>query len=551
MDTSDDIDVQLAALLDSRTVDECMRVDAVLKQSAFETTQRVFFQGANGSEIGPFIRKVFPGSRQTRELGDAYQALFRAQESGVRLAHLPRILQVLDSGDMLVVLMECVSGDTLRNRIDKHPCERMQIATAIAPQLCDAVSDLHGGLHQTIIHRDITPSNILCCGDEAVPVSIVLIDLGIAREHKPEATKDTSRFGTEAYAAPEQFGFGQTDTRSDVYSIGMTLAFCLLGHDPSPQEREAGFKLPGIDPSLAKVLAKATAFDPSDRYQSARDLKDALLRACMRQDASAKRPRRLSQDAKVAIVAACCVACIAIGSFLLLPILNQEPGFVATGSKGATSDTSTTETPKRAPKEDSGTSASSTGNEVPLITGSGLSQDGKGNVFYAVALTNPYDDIALGSSKIQVTGKDASGAVILSTSYTGGKIGPGETVYCGGRTTCQQMPADVDFSVSPTSAKSIPASEYTGAAFSTRGLNARDVPGGTIFLGEVVADGAMDSSTNVQVVVILRDSAGGLLAGQTDYLTIPAGSSSCSFELPWQEPPEHASWDAYVVAQDA
>lgn len=280
MDMIDDMDAQLAALLDGKAVNDCMCVDAVLKQSDFETTQRVFFKGTNGAEIGPFIRKVFPGNRGVRELGSAYQALFQAQESGMRLAHLPRIMQVLDVGDELVVVMEHISGDTLRNRIENHPNERAQVALVIAPLLCDAASDLHERLHTAIIHRDITPSNVLCCGEGSFPASIVLIDLGIAREYKPDAAGDTSRFGTMAYAPPEQFGFGQTDARSDVYSIGMTIAFCLLGHDPSAQERECGFNLPGVNPALARVLAKATSFDPAHRYASARELKAAIIAAC-------------------------------------------------------------------------------------------------------------------------------------------------------------------------------------------------------------------------------------------------------------------------------
>lgn len=289
MDMADGMNMDLAALLDGKAIDECMRIEAVIKRSAFETTQRVFFQGANGSEIGPFVRKVFPGNKGVRELGSAYQALFDAQRSGARFANLPRIMQVLDVGDELIVVMEHVPGDTLRDRIESHPAERSRIAAAIAPSLCDAAIDLHEGLGKTIVHRDITPANVLCCGDGPVPTSLVLVDLGIAREHKPGATGDTSRFGTEAYASPEQFGFGQTDERSDVYSIGMTLAFCLLGHDPSAHEREIGFRLPDIDPALATVLAKATSFDPTHRFASVRDLKSALMAALASEPKSSAR----------------------------------------------------------------------------------------------------------------------------------------------------------------------------------------------------------------------------------------------------------------------
>ena len=110
-----------------------------------------------------------------------------------------------------------------------------------------------------------------------------LIDLGIAREYKGDATTDTHHFGTRAYAPPEQFGFGQTTVRSDVYALGMILYFCLVEQTPDAVVRERGFFDPRIPDPVRLVLMRATEFDPALRYKNVRELKRAFcsaVRAC-------------------------------------------------------------------------------------------------------------------------------------------------------------------------------------------------------------------------------------------------------------------------------
>ena len=107
----------------------------------------------------------------------------------------------------------------------------------------------------------------------------MLIDLGIARTYTSGANQDTTHYGTPGYAPPEQFGYAQTSTRSDVYALGMTIAFCLTGQDPTPELRECGFVDPRIPSSLREVLVRATEFDPAHRHQSARELRLDFERA--------------------------------------------------------------------------------------------------------------------------------------------------------------------------------------------------------------------------------------------------------------------------------
>lgn len=88
-----------------------------------------------------------------------------------------------------------------------------------------------------MIHRDLKPSNIIVTGANYTPddgltfSSLVIIDLGIARVWRDGADADTVKFGTRPYAPPEQYGFGQTSVRSDVYALGALLFFCLTGVD--------------------------------------------------------------------------------------------------------------------------------------------------------------------------------------------------------------------------------------------------------------------------------------------------------------------------------
>lgn len=273
----DSLHQDLSSYLQAREERDRYRVDAVLKESPFEITQRVYRCNPDGSEDGPYVRKIFSGEADKRQVGGTYGLLWREQQAGGEMRNLPRLYGVYDAIDSLEVLMECVGGTSLRSRILAHPERRMALTATVFPQVCDAVASLHDASVGPIIHRDITPSNVMCDGADDGRVRAVLIDFGVARVHKQEATADTAHFGTAAYAAPEQYGFRQTDVRTDVYGLGALLAFCLMAHDPVQSGGEGECCLSGAPEALAAVARKAMAFDPDDRYQSARELKEAFL----------------------------------------------------------------------------------------------------------------------------------------------------------------------------------------------------------------------------------------------------------------------------------
>ncbi|WP_165056153.1 MULTISPECIES: serine/threonine-protein kinase [unclassified Adlercreutzia] len=261
---------ELAEHLNALARDDNYRVDSVLKDGALECTQRVFFTGTNGAEMGPFIRKSFDCDAG---LGLAYERLLAAQRARRRFLHLPRVLDCYSAGEKRVVIMEYVPGETLADlvyRLDPSP----ELAARVFPQLCRAVRELHEGFDPPIIHRDLKPSNVIIADE-----SLTIIDLSIARTYDDEAEDDTRHFGTRVYAPPEQFGYSQTDARSDVYALGLLLYFCLTEKTPDAQARRRDFASPLIPEPLRRVIARAAAFDPAQRFPSVAELQRAFEQA--------------------------------------------------------------------------------------------------------------------------------------------------------------------------------------------------------------------------------------------------------------------------------
>lgn len=274
MDTEDrthddaDLSSELDGFLEAAARSDSWRVERTLKSSPFETTELVRFRGASGGELGPFIRKRIDCSAG---VGRAYERLWDAQRSGVILHGVPRLVECLRSGDELSVVTEFIEGRTLGELVrDEGASERL--ATGIMPALCDAVFELHTLLDPPLIHRDLKPSNVIVRSDGRPFV----IDFGIARAWDGKADADTVRFGTRAYAPPEQFGFGQTDARSDVYALGKLVLFCATGGEGTGPADEADLRRRGLSAPLSEVIARATAFDPARRFSGARALGRAL-----------------------------------------------------------------------------------------------------------------------------------------------------------------------------------------------------------------------------------------------------------------------------------
>ncbi|MGN0587166.1 MAG: serine/threonine protein kinase [Oscillospiraceae bacterium] len=163
---------------------------------------------------------------------------------------LPKIYSAEICCGKTVVCEEYIEGKSLA-----HTNVSEKQAVDIMIQLCSALEFIHS---LGIVHRDIKPSNILLCKDG----SIRLIDFEAARFVREDRDKDTRCLGTEGFAPPEQYGFSQTDFRSDIYAAGQTMKTLLGSLSAKPQYR--------------RIILRCTSLDPDRRYQSASELKNAL-----------------------------------------------------------------------------------------------------------------------------------------------------------------------------------------------------------------------------------------------------------------------------------
>lgn len=254
-------DEQLMAALEK---DEAYRVERVLASNEAGSTEVVSRQGAGHVGEGPLVRK-----RIKRNV--ANDEVF-SRLSSVCGAHLPRVVETYDLPDQLVIVREYVYGSSLATCVANAGRMGQTAVARVVADVCDAIAILH---EQGIVHRDVSPKNVILS-----PRGAILIDLGIARAYVEGAQRDTTRLGTWGFASPEQYGFAQTDGRSDVYSVGCLLGYMLTGLTPDAEGYAAALADPGIvRPELRRIVEKACSFEPSERYQSATALRDAVLQA--------------------------------------------------------------------------------------------------------------------------------------------------------------------------------------------------------------------------------------------------------------------------------
>lgn len=188
---------------------------------------------------------------------------------------LPRIVDIIQTKETIYIIMDYIEGETLNTILKEYGVQSQELVIDWAKQLCGVLHYLHTRT-PAIIYRDMKPGNVMLSPDG----NIKLIDFGIAREYKEEQLQDTISLGTKGYAAPEQFnGKGQTDARTDIYCLGVTLYHLLTGKNPC----EPPYELypirhwnPALSAGLEKIITKCTQLNPKDRYQSCAELMYAL-----------------------------------------------------------------------------------------------------------------------------------------------------------------------------------------------------------------------------------------------------------------------------------
>lgn len=221
---------------------------------------------------------------------DIYSRDVYEQLASVRIEGVPAVKECVADDGKLIVVEEYVQGRSLKQVLDEQGLLNEEQAYDIAVQLADILVRLHQ-LELAIVHRDIKPSNIIIEKNGHVN----LIDFNAARHVNADKNEDTRMLGTVYFAAPEQFGFGQSDERTDIYGLGATINYIMTGDKPGAGIAECRF---------SDILKKCLMVDAKDRYQSAEELRGVLdmLNYSIVQDNRKKAETAFGKDNTISVV---------------------------------------------------------------------------------------------------------------------------------------------------------------------------------------------------------------------------------------------------------
>ncbi len=220
-------------------------------------------------------------------LDEDTRARFRHEAiAAARLSH-PNIVSTYDTGDddgIAYIVMELVDGPTLRHLIDQRGGLPVAEVIRVGKQVADALDAAH---RAGLVHRDVKPANVLVPPSGPVKVT----DFGIAKAAGgDDLTRTGTVMGTARYLSPEQVNGRPTDARTDVYALGLLLFEALCGHPPFGGDTDIATAMarlttsapairverPEVSSALDDVIHRCMARQPSARFSTAADVRDAL-----------------------------------------------------------------------------------------------------------------------------------------------------------------------------------------------------------------------------------------------------------------------------------
>ncbi len=205
---------------------------------------------------------IYPPSKTlyvVKRLPSSYHARYLSL-STINSPHLAKVLYIHEEPEGIAVVTKYISGESLESLIQGGRCLPQEQAVRIIAQVCEGLEAMH---RAGLVHRDVTPGNIVLTPDG----NAKLIDFGIMRSYTEEKSSDTVILGTPGYAAPEQFGFTQSNPQTDIYAVGVLLNVLLTGKLPG-EKRAAG--------PLGRIVAKCIEIDAAKRYETMRHLMVAV-----------------------------------------------------------------------------------------------------------------------------------------------------------------------------------------------------------------------------------------------------------------------------------
>lgn len=540
-------------LMHAMSLDDTYRVEQVLARGEDGITELVTIDGA-----GPFVRKKM---RQELARRNVWSALTECSSP-----RLPRVEATYELPEHFVVVYDFVPGRTLSKVIETDGPLAPEPAVSLGIELCEAAEELH---RHGIVHRDISPNNIVVAADGAH-----LIDLGIARMRVEGASKDTTSLGTWGFASPEQYGFAQTDARSDVYSIGRVLGFALTGIRPDDESYEQALKsiLEHAPAKLVHAITRACSFEPSARFQSATEMAEALAsspqpkndgapsganqqadkaKTATRTHTQKHHPEKTGAQAlgglllKLVLVAAVLAGLLAGGATAISSFHAAQENNGDRVSSSQVSQSDGTSAPEKAntPSDTNRLSA-----ELSIVE-SGWSVGEHGYVHFGIGLKNSDGSAAIAFPAVKIYGYDADDSLIFTDEKTYSAIEPGQTVYFGDQTGNGTAPARVEFEAATPSGVALATATEAPTYELFDSTESAEADGMYLFSAKLKLQSAPSGFDKTQVFLsaILRDKQGNIVAGYNNFCDCPAVGSTVPVSIDVNNPPTHASCDIYAA----
>ena len=241
---------------------------------------------AEDLELSRLVALKFLSREMTRNKTFAKRFMREAQAaSALDHPNVCTIYEIRETNDgRMFIAMAYYEGETLQARVAEGPLS-LDEAVAYALSVADGLDHAH---RKGIVHRDIKPGNIMVTNDGVVKV----LDFGLAKlTGRSKVTTSSKTMGTLSYMSPEQTQGKTIDHRSDIFSLGVTLYEMITGESPFLADNEAAvvYKILNVDPKpirqirssvperLERIVSKAMAKNPDERYQDIGDLRDDLL----------------------------------------------------------------------------------------------------------------------------------------------------------------------------------------------------------------------------------------------------------------------------------
>ena len=176
--------------------------------------------------------------------------------------NISKVIDTFNIDNQFVVIEEYINGETLDELVEKCGTIPEEIVKDIVLDICEGLEHMHS-LSPPVIHRDIKPNNIVMSNDGVLKI----IDFNASRLYTATSTQDTVAFGTYGYAAPEQYGFAESDARSDIYSLGILMNYMLTAEHPRDNMHQGKFKY---------IIEKCINISPEHRYANIEEFKRAF-----------------------------------------------------------------------------------------------------------------------------------------------------------------------------------------------------------------------------------------------------------------------------------